>query len=124
MGSGSGSAGETKRGVERTVFALEEAEELWREVVPKKKTMLREVDRVMNTVLTRIAPKRCVTRLTRLYRNGLCRSGGRHCSIPIHAYEKMFVRNCAIGTYLDVLPETDEFVEANGPAAIGVLQCE
>ena len=44
MGSGSGSVGETKRGVGRTVFALEEAEELWREVVPKKKTILGEVD--------------------------------------------------------------------------------
>ena len=40
----SGQSGKTKRGVGRTVFALEEAEELWREVVPKKKTMLGKVD--------------------------------------------------------------------------------
>ena len=36
-------SGKLKRGVGRTVFALEEAEELWREVVPKKKTMLGKV---------------------------------------------------------------------------------
>ena len=59
-----------------------------------RERMSGEVDiESMNSALTRIAPKQCVTRLTRLYQNGQCRSGGRHCSIPIHAYEKMFVMN-------------------------------